>query len=182
MKRNITRTAGIAAATLGLGMLALPFATGASATDSHTPSDSCSSAPSFDDKSCGDQSGEECGDESGSHHDSLVATDGKHHDGDDECSTSTPTDTETATGEPTDTETATGEPTDTETATGEPTDTSNPSDTDTSNPAVIPSTGGGEGSLAHTGSTSGALLGLGAALLATGAVFLVAGRRRPEHA
>lgn len=102
--------------------------------------------------------------------------------------TDTPTDTPTD--EPTDTptDTPTDEPTDTptdgatDTPTDEPTDV--PSDeptatdvkTDTQAPGSLPSTGGAP-QLAHTGSSTGALLGLGGALLATGAIFLVAGRK-----
>ena len=48
-------------------------------------------------------------------------------------------------------------------------------------PASIPSTGGRPAELAHTGSSTGFLLGLGGGLLATGVVFLAAGRK-PENA
>ena len=239
MKRNVTRTAGIAAATLGMGLLALPFAAGASATqpDPEHKVTICHRTNSVtnpyvvetvDEASVNSDSGDDHGQGDHHIHTGPVFDSGTEypapHNGDqwgdiippfyadgvtpgywdtlnwneagqaifaNDCNlvvaSETPTDEPTTpTDEPTDpvTETPTDNPT---TPTDEPTDgstdepTDAPSSTSSELPAVIPSTGGNEGELAHTGSTSGVLLGLGAALLATGAVFVAASRRRPTH-
>lgn len=205
MTSTTTRIAGIAAATLGLGLIALPFAAGATAAPGHTPVGIChatssdtnpyvwivvdqdsatyrghlmhTTEPNKTWRSAGSWNGVEhaAGDEKPDFIEGLDLGISEAWCEADVVPVDEPT------GTPTDT--PTDEPTDTPTDEPviDPTNvpTATPTDavgTSTDAPGTIPSTGG-QPQLAHTGSSTGVLLGLGGVLLATGAVFLVAGRK-----